>query len=70
MKYSEIKKMKDAELVDFIKEKKEILRSFRFGNTGHDMKTLRSSKTGIAQALTELSNRNKEDSVPTTNNVE
>lgn len=70
MKYSEIKKMKDAELANFIKEKKEARRGFRFNSTAGDVKTLRTAKTEIARALTELSARGRDSETATTDNVE
>lgn len=59
---TDIKKMKEAALLDLIKEKREALRSFRFSNTGsatRNVRVVRDDKKVIAQALTELNTRTR-----------
>ncbi len=56
-KMSEIKKMKDKDLIALVNEKREEIRGFRFGNGGGDVSALRTAKTEVARALTELQER-------------
>ena len=63
--YKDIQKKKDKELVTFVQEQREILRKARFaaaGAGGADVKTVRSAKKNIAQALTLLNVRKQEQS--------
>lgn len=56
----DIQKMKDAELVAHVNEKRQELRKFRFGVAGagtRDVKAARNAKKEIARTLTELANR-------------
>lgn len=60
MKYQEINKKDDAALTALVAEKRDILRKARFDTTGADHKEVREAKKVIAQALTALSARAKE----------
>lgn len=60
MKYSEIKGMSDEALATLVQEQRATLRDERMKAAGagtRDVKTVRTAKTTIAQALTELSAR-------------
>lgn len=59
----EIIKKTNAELSTFVSEKKEALRTFRFGVTGSKVKNVKEGKSirkEIAQALTVLNSRKNE----------
>lgn len=56
-KMTEIKKMKDADLTKMIGEKREVVRTFRFGQGGKNVGELREAKKDVARALTELKSR-------------
>lgn len=56
-KMTDIKKMKDSELVALVSEKREQTRSFRFGTGGKDVSAHRIAKKDVARALTELKAR-------------
>lgn len=58
----EIRTLKDNDLIKLIRDKREELRSFRFGSAGsktRDVKLGRSLRKSIAQALTEVRARAK-----------
>lgn len=60
MKYKDIVKKTDAELVALVREQREVLRTVRFGTAGAgsgDVKKVREAKTQIAWALTEQTAR-------------
>jgi len=62
--YKDIQKKNDKDLVSFVKEQREILRSARFGAAGAgsaDVKTVRTAKTDIARSLTELNARKRQE---------
>lgn len=54
---SEIKKMKDGELLSMIGEKREVVRAFRFGTGGQNVGAKRQARKEVARALTELKAR-------------
>lgn len=54
---NDIKKMKDAELATFVAEKREVVRTFRFGTGGRDVRAKRTARKETARALTELQAR-------------
>lgn len=56
-KMTDIKKMKDSELVTLVSEKREATRAFRFGTGGRDVSAHRIAKKDVARALTELKAR-------------
>lgn len=56
-KMNDIKKMKDAELSSFVTEKREVIRSFRFGTGGQNVNAARTARKDVARALTELKAR-------------
>lgn len=62
---NEIKKMKDTELASLIKEKREVLRNFRFGTGGKDVGAMRGARKDVARSLTELKTRASEQSPKT-----
>lgn len=56
----DIKKKSDKDLVSFVDEKREEVRSFRFGVAGagaRDVRKVRTAKKDIARGLTELNTR-------------
>lgn len=56
----EFKDKNDAELVKYIEEKREELRTLRFGTTGSAIRNthaIRNTRRDIARALTELTHR-------------
>ena len=55
----DIKAMKDKDLSAFITEKREALRTLRFGTQNRDSASAKSLRTEIARALTELTARTK-----------
>lgn len=62
MNYKDIAKKTDAELVTFVREQREVLRTVRFGTGGvgsGDVKKVREARQMIAWALTEASLRRK-----------
>ena len=61
-KMNDIKKMKGEELSKFVAEKREAVRSFRFGTGGKDVSAARVARKDIARALTELKARQNEAS--------
>ncbi|MFT5849979.1 MAG: ribosomal protein L29 [Patiriisocius sp.] len=61
--YKDIQKKTDAEIVTLVTEKREALRVYRFSAAGAgnaDASTIRNAKKEIAQSLTELNARNRE----------
>ncbi len=62
---NEIKKMKDTELASLVKDKREILRNFRFGTGGKDVGVMREARKDIARSLTELKTRTSGESPKT-----
>ena len=56
-KMTDIKKMKDSELVALVTEKREATRAFRFGTGGKDVSAMRTARKDVARALTELKAR-------------
>lgn len=67
-KMSEIKKLKDKDLIALVNEKREAIRGFRFGNGGGNPAVLRTAKTEIARALTELQARSNKPANATETN--
>ena len=60
MKNKDITKKSDTELAELVQTERENLREVRFGTGGtgsRDLKKVRTAKTTIARALTELSAR-------------
>lgn len=58
MKFSDIKSKSDAELTELIVTERETLRAERFKDKfSKKASTIRSARTTIAQALTEVTNR-------------
>lgn len=55
MKYQDIIKKSEAELLADIAAQREVLREARFSSTGADQKKVREAKTLIAQCHTALS---------------
>lgn len=65
MSYKDIQKKDDKALVTLVKDKRDAVRAFRFGNAGsstRDVRKVRADKKEIAQALTELNVRAKQES--------
>lgn len=60
-KMNDIKKMKTAELSSFVAEKRETLRTSRFGTGGSNSSAVRMAKKDVARALTELQTRSRQD---------
>lgn len=56
----DIKKMNDKDLAAFVEEKREEVRSSRFGAVNRNVKAVHTAKVEIARALTELTARTKE----------
>ncbi len=52
-----IRDKKDAELVTFVNEQRDLIQKARFGMGGSDVKASRTAKKNIARALTELTAR-------------
>ena len=60
MKFNEIKKLSDKELVKLLDEKQKAVRQFRFDVTGSKVKNIKeggNSKKDVARILTELAKR-------------
>jgi len=60
MNYKDIAAKNDKDLAELVQSERENLRDVRFGTAGagsRDLKKVRSAKTTIARALTELSAR-------------
>ncbi len=58
----EIQKMDDKNLVKYVEEKREEVRSFRFGTAGagtRNVRAVRQAKKEIARSLFELSSRKR-----------
>ncbi len=58
----DIQKKSDKELSEFVAEKREEVRGFRFGVAGagtRDVRKVRAAKHDIARALTELNTRTR-----------
>lgn len=71
MSYKDIQKKDDKALVEFVKEKREAVRDFRFQNTGsatRNVRQVREDKKEIARALTELNTRAKAKATESKNN--
>lgn len=49
--------MKDAELAKLVSDKREVVRTFRFGQGGKNVGELRSARKDVARALTEMQSR-------------
>lgn len=64
-KMNEIKKMKDTELASLVKDKREVLRNFRFGTGGKDVGAMREARKDVARSLTELKTRTPDESAKT-----
>jgi len=63
--YKDIQKKNEKELVALVQDKREELRSARFGSAGAtapDVKAVRTAKKDIARGLTELNARKREQS--------
>lgn len=63
--YKDIQKKSDTEIVSLVQEKREELRSARFGTAGAgnaDVKVVRTARKDIARGLTELNARKREQS--------
>ena len=61
-KYKDLEKKDDKALFEFVNEKREAIRAFRFSNTGsatRNVRKVREDKKEIARALTMLTARNK-----------
>lgn len=61
----EIRKKDDKGLVEYVNEKREEVRSFRFGTAGaatRDVRAIRTAKKEIARTLTELAARKRAES--------
>jgi ribosomal protein L29 len=61
----EIKKKDDKALVEYVKEKREEIRSFRFGTAGastRNVRAVRLAKKEVARSLFELASRKKAES--------
>ena len=56
----DITKMKDAELAELIREKREASRGHRFNPASQDVRAIRGAKKDVARALTELNRRARE----------
>lgn len=66
MAIKDIRKKNDKDLAKFIAEKREELRTMRFGASGsgmRDVKAIRNTKKDVAQALTEAAMRTKDGDV-------
>lgn len=55
----DITNMNDKALADFVREKREVVRSTRFNPGSRDVRAVRSAKKDIARALTEVTRRTK-----------
>lgn len=64
-KMNDIRKMKDTELAKLVSDKREELRSVRFGTAGKDVRAARANRKEVARALTELKARQTSTSVET-----
>jgi len=64
-KMNDIKKMKDTELAKLVSDKREELRSVRFGTGGKDVSAARANRKEVARALTELKARQTAPSAET-----
>jgi ribosomal protein L29 len=63
MNMKELREKNDADLAQFVAEKREELRKLRFGVAGSTMRNVHASKNlrrEVAQALTEITRRNAE----------
>ena len=61
----EIQKKDDKSLAEYVKEKREEVRSFRFGNAGagtRNVRSVRAAKKEIARSLGELALRKRTQS--------
>lgn len=71
MSYKDIQKKDDKALVEFVKEKREAIRDFRFQNAGsstRNVRQVREDKKEVARALTELNARAKAKAAESKNN--
>lgn len=62
--FKEIQKKSDAEIVSFVKEQRESLRSARFAGAGagtRNVKAVRTARKDVARSLTELNTRKREE---------
>jgi len=57
--YKEIEKMNDADLTSFVNEKREVIRSIRFGKAERNTSAASTAKRDIARAMMELTKRSK-----------
>lgn len=53
----DIAKKNDKELVEFIREMRESVRTARFNHASRDVRAVRTAKKDIARALTEITRR-------------
>jgi len=63
--YKDIKSKDDKALASFVKEKREAIRTFRFGTAGsstRNVRQIRADKKDVARALTEQTARQKDQS--------
>lgn len=63
MSNKEVQQKSDSDLVKYIREKREELRSLRFGASGSGVRNTQSIKNvrkEVARSLTELARRNRE----------
>lgn len=58
----EIQKKDDKALVSYVQEKREEIRSFRFGAGTRNVRSVRTAKKEIARSLFELSSRKRAQS--------
>lgn len=61
----EIRKKETGSLAEYVKEKREEVRSFRFGTAGastRNVRSVRAAKKEIARSLTELTARRAQES--------
>lgn len=57
MNMKDIAQKKDAELETFLTEKREEIRTFRFGTVNRDVRAVRENKKTVARVLTEMNKR-------------
>lgn len=51
--------MSDKELADFVVEKREAIRTTRFGGASRNVRAVRIARQDVARAMTEITNRSK-----------
>lgn len=60
--YKDIQKKDDKQLADYVAQKREEARKFRFGTAGagtRDVRAIRAAKKEVARSLTELNARKR-----------